>query len=83
MSDEAGRALQRRMRAVFGRFVAALNRRDTYELEREDVDRPVSPARREVLDARLVAVREEIAAHEVELTRLAQRLDDLESERVA
>jgi hypothetical protein len=68
MSDARGRA-------VFRRFVDALNRRDSYELELADVDRPVGAERRNMLARRLVILQREIDDYQAELSRLDRRLE--------
>jgi hypothetical protein len=62
------------VRATFSRFVSALNRRDRYELELDDVARPVSLERREVLSQRLEKLNSEIQQHESDLTRMTRKL---------
>jgi hypothetical protein len=77
LTDEE-RWLMRVTRRRFDDFVQRLNRRDSYQLERDDATRPVSAERRAVLDERLTMLQDQIADDERKLTRMAQRLADLE-----
>jgi len=79
IADGADRRLQSHGRAVFSRFVAALNRRDGYQLELEDVAHPVSLERREILSGRLIHLMHEIDQYEAELARTERRLRTFEA----
>ena len=71
------RNMTRQARVRFDHFVGRLNRRDRYELELHDSERPVSDERRAALKARLIVVTRAIAEDEIALTRLQRALDDL------
>jgi hypothetical protein len=74
----AERQLMYHARRTFSRFVAALNRRDSYELELNDADRRVTAERKGTLSRRLAALQQEIDGYEAELTRIERRLQRFE-----
>lgn len=78
IDDTAERRLLSHGRAVFSRFVSALNRRDSYRLELDDPRGSLTCERQVVLSHRLRGLDREIAERDAELSRIDRRLRGLD-----